>query len=126
MTSPPGCRELLVFEDAAASLRALTDGLRESGCRVDVAEELDALLDTFVAAGGHRVALIAPEVPNVVAARAATSLTAVDPALRVVVFGHDTRSPGWPEVGVVRLAAHHPAARAALGAVLRVLATSDG
>lgn len=111
--------EILVFEDADRSLASLTDSLRFAGHRVDVATTLEELTDAFVAAGGHAAVILAPGLHDALAARAAQHLGAVSPELRVLVFGHAARGAPWPESGIVRLGAHHPAAVTALGAVLR-------
>jgi len=115
--------EILVFEDADRSLAPLSDALRFAGHRVDVATTLAELGDAFVEAGGHAALILAPGLSDPLAARAAQVLNTVDPAIRILVFGHLARGGPWPEAAVVRLGAHHPAAPTALGAVLRQLAS---
>lgn len=120
---PTRSADLLAFEDDAGSLRALVDGLRLSGHRVDVVHDIETLRAQFVEAGGHEIVMIAPGIPEPVAAKAAHTVLAVDASLRVVTFGEIGRGAAWPESGVVRLQAHHPASPTALGSVLRLLAT---
>jgi DNA-binding NtrC family response regulator len=115
--------EILVFEDRDGSLRALADGLRLEGHRVDEVANLVELRARYLEAGGHALLLLAPGLPDAIGARAAKDLLDLDPQLRVATFGENGRGPAWPEAGLVRLQAHHPASRAALGAVLRIVAT---
>lgn len=101
---------------AVATLAAV---LGREGVAVDVVRDRDRALERFLERGGHGLLVLGPDLTPALAREIVRSLRSVDPELRVVVFGPELlrgeEQPGW-----TRLAAYHPASRAAAGAVLRL------
>ncbi len=120
--TPDRPREVLVLEGRPGSMRALADGLRNSGLLVDVTHDLREVRDAFFRRGGHDLIVIGPDLPDALSRATAETLGAIDDAVQIVVFGDrlpDTRR-------ATRVTAFHPGSRAALGAVLRQILPIPG
>ncbi|MBK8976523.1 MAG: hypothetical protein IPM29_11450 [Planctomycetes bacterium] len=114
-------RELLALEGRRGSLRKLAQSLRDEGHRVDLVHALDELRDAFFHSGGHDALLLGPDLPAGLARRAIDCLAAIDDALRILSFGRC----GADNARVRRIHSFHPSSRAALGAVLAMIAERD-
>jgi len=112
--------ELLVVSAAKPTMAGLIEALGEHGIHADLVHALPEARNTFLARGGHRLLVLAPDLPPATVRQIADSLTRVDPTLPVVVFGEPGSAPP-PEPGVARRLLYHPSSRAAVGAVLKAL-----
>ncbi len=112
--------ELLVVAAAEPTMAALIEALDEHGVRADLVHALPEARNTFLARGGHRLLVLAPDLAPASVREITASLTRVDPDLSVVTFGEPgSRSPSEP--GSPRRILYHPSSRAAVGAVLKAL-----
>ena len=109
--------ECLAVAAHQGTLRGLLPALRQRGAKVDVAADLAGALAAFEHRGGHSVLLLAPDLAPGVARKLLESLRAIDPGLRVLVYGHDTVG----DAGVERLPQFHPSSRAGIVTALRAL-----
>ncbi len=112
--------ELLVVAKAEPTMASLVSALEEHGVTSDVVNALEQARETFLANGGHRALVLAPDLTPSLARELIESLTSVDPDLSVVTFGEGQ----WrqrPSHGLVRRIAYHPSSRAAVGAVLKAV-----
>jgi hypothetical protein len=112
--------ELLVVAAAEPTMATLIEGLDEHGIHADLVHALPEARNTFLARGGHRLLVLAPDLPPAVAREIAASLLRVDPTLSVIAFGKPGSSGPAPP-GSPRRILYHPSSRAAVGAVLKAL-----
>lgn len=92
------------------------------GVRADFARSLPDLRSAFFARGGHDLLVLLDDVAVCLAERAVTCLRDLDPTIGVVAFGRELARCNLQDP-VSRLVEYHPASRAGVGAILRVLAT---
>jgi hypothetical protein len=117
---PAGSIELLAVTTVPASLAGLATALGEQEIPIDLVSDLRGARRSFLHRGGHRMLLLAPDLAPATALRITQSLLAVDPTVRVVVFGRELLRQQGDRV-FRRLASYHPSSRAGIGAVLRVV-----
>lgn len=110
--------ELLAVAGTPATVAPLAEMFAQAGVQVDVCTGLLETLRCFMARGGHDALIVAPDTPPGFAAQVTTRLRAVHADLLVIVYGRDLLRDA---AGVHRLADLHPAARAGMFAVMRLL-----
>ncbi len=115
--------EVLAFTSDPRSLTQLESELQVAGWNIDVVADLAEVRSCFFHSGGHRVLILGPGLTPKQATTAANSLRGIDPDLTVIAFGAQVGRPVLP-TGTTLLTAFHPASRAGIGAILRVLAYS--
>ena len=112
--------DILVVARSSSSVGRLLADLRQRELRVDVAADLIDARRAFLAGGGHRLLVLAPDLAPGAARSVFDSLRAVDPALEVVAFGRDIlREHRDPRLA--RAHSLHPDSRAGIGVVLKAL-----
>jgi len=117
MNVPPEDPELLIVAAARPTMARLLEGLGQHGIRADLVQELNQARETFLARGGHRLLILAPDLEPGRARQISRSLAVVDPDLPVLSFGD-----GRAQLPTgARWVQYHPSSRAAVGAVLKAL-----
>ena len=115
--------DLLVVAAAELTMATLVSRLADHGVTSDIVGALDEARTIFLAKGGHRALVLAPDLAPSVAQRVIDSLTGVDPELPVVAFTREDRRAGRRREGVRRVS-YHPSSRAAVGAILKIVRES--
>lgn len=108
---------LALFQDLRP-LRGLIGSLRQNGCAVDLCRDLATARAAFLAAGGHQLLLIGPDVAQHLAESVTRELRQIDPALAAVTFGPRCAGADRPSRSAA-LTGLHPSSRAGHGALLR-------
>jgi hypothetical protein len=118
---PPGSQrriDVLALSRDATAVEPFAAAMERERMQVDAACTVADALRWFLARGGHELLVILPGTPVAVARGAIQKLREVQTGLVVVAFGRD-----WGELPrrTIRLRDYHPASRAGVFALLRVL-----
>lgn len=119
MNVPPEDPELLVVAAAEPTMASLIAGLDQHGIAADLVHDIGDARETFLARGGHRLLVLAPDLTARRAQQISRSLTTVDPDLPVVAFAQ--QPPRTRQAEFTRWIHYHPSSLAAVGAVLKAL-----
>jgi hypothetical protein len=117
--------EIVVLCRSGFRVEPLRRELERHGLRFDVARSLEELRSAFFRRGGHDLLLLTPDLSPNFAERAADAVHDLDPNVAVVAFGRELGRATFRGI-VTRLPEFHPASRAGVGAVLRVLSVRRG
>jgi hypothetical protein len=121
----PGTRrriDVLALSRDTTAVEPFAAALEREWMQVDVACTVADALRWFLARGGHELLVILPGTPLPLARAAVEKLREVQEGLVVVAFGRE-----WDQLPrrTIRLRDYHPASRAGVFALLRVLRASQ-
>lgn len=114
--------EVLVLsaDGGAKALTNLLAELQQHQIYADAVGSIESAREAFLAAGGHGLVVVAPDVVPGVARRVVDSLRAIDPHLAVLIFGRG-QLRHLKDARTTRADGFHPTSRAGVGAVLKAV-----